>query len=97
MLAPGPSALEVTGTAAVEATWSGLRPGSPDGLPFLGPVPNHPNVFAAVGHFRAGVQLSIGTAEVVTAWATGRPYPVPIESFRLERTPDHSYRPTFRS
>jgi len=85
------------GTAAVEATWSGLRPGSPDGLPFLGPVPGHPNVFAAVGHFRAGVQLSIGTAEVVSAWATGKPYPVPIEPFRLDRTPDLSYRPTFRS
>jgi glycine oxidase len=84
-------------SATVEATWSGLRPGSPDGLPFLGPVPEHPNVFAAVGHFRAGVQLSIGTAEVVTAWATGRPYPVPVDSFRLDRTPNHSYRPTFRS
>jgi glycine oxidase len=84
-------------SATVEATWSGLRPGSPDGLPLLGPVPGHPNVFAAVGHFRAGVQLSVGTAEVVTAWATGQPYPVPIESFRLDRTPDHSYRPTFRS
>jgi glycine oxidase len=89
--------LPALGAAPIEATWSGLRPGSPDGLPFLGPVPGHDNVFAAVGHFRAGVQLSIGTAEVVTAWATGRPYPVPIEPFRLDRTPDRAYRPTFRS
>jgi glycine oxidase len=85
------------GSASVEAYWSGLRPGSPDGLPFLGPVPGHSNVFAAVGHFRAGVQLSIGTAEVVTAWATGQPSPVSLEPFRLDRKPDFAYRPAFRS
>ncbi len=83
--------------AEVEAKWAGLRPGSPDGLPFLGPVAGHDNIFAAMGHFRAGVQLSIGTAEVVTAWATGKPYPVPIESFRLDRKPDRNFRPIFRS
>jgi glycine oxidase len=83
--------------ATREAEWAGLRPGSADGLPYLGPVSGFENVFAAVGHFRAGVQLSIGTAEVVTAWATGKLYPVPIESFRLDRKPDLSFRPAFRS
>lgn len=80
-----------------EAAWAGLRPGSPDGLPFLGPVPGHDHVFAAVGHFRAGVQLSIGTAEVVTAWATGIPFPVSLDPFRLDRQPDFSFQPAFRS
>src|SRR5262249_13773854 len=49
------------GEAPVERCWAGLRPGNPDGLPFLGPVPGLENAFVAAGHFRAGIQLSPGT------------------------------------
>ena len=83
--------------ATVEKTWSGLRPGSPDGMPFIGPVPQHPNVFAAVGHFRAGVQLSVGTAQILQLVLTDQPSPIPIEAFRVDRTPDLTARPAFRS
>src|SRR5207253_2207305 len=48
--------------ADVERCWAGLRPGSPDGLPFIGPVPGVSNLLMAAGHFRAGIQLSPGTA-----------------------------------
>ena len=51
--------------AEVETCWAGLRPGSPDGWPFLGPVPGHDNVLVAAGHLRAGIQLSLGTAQVM--------------------------------
>ena len=84
-------------TAAVEKTWSGLRPGSPDGMPFIGPVPGLRNVFAAVGHFRAGIQLSIGTAELVRDLILGRPTAIPAEPYRLDRVPDMTARPAFRS
>ncbi len=83
--------------AEIEKTWSGLRPGSPDGMPFIGPVPHHPNVFAAVGHFRAGVQLSVGTAQILHLILTNQPSPIPIEAFRVDRTPDLTARPAFRS
>jgi glycine oxidase len=83
--------------AEVEKTWAGLRPGSPDGLPFIGPVPGRQNVFAAVGHFRAGVQLSIGTAMLIQSWLTGADCPIPADSFRLDRPPDKTSRPAFRS
>ena len=81
----------------IEQTWAGLRPGSPDGMPFLGPVPETENVFAAVGHFRAGVQLSLGTAQIVTHAIRKEPLPIPIEAFRLTREPDYRTRPAFRS
>lgn len=81
----------------VETSWAGLRPGSPDGMPFIGPVPGYGNVFAAVGHFRAGVQLSIGTAELVRDLIQGKPPTVPVEAFRLDRMPDLTVRPAFRS
>jgi len=81
----------------VEATWAGLRPGSPDGMPYIGAVPGTDNVFAAVGHFRAGVQLSLGTAEMVRAMILKTEPPIPLDAFRLDRTPHENIRTAFRS
>ena len=75
----------------------GLRPGSPDGMPFIGPVPGWDNVFVAAGHFRAGVQLSIGTAQAITELLTGKPTCVPLEAFALHRMPDVNLKQAFRS
>ncbi|HJZ55609.1 MAG TPA: FAD-dependent oxidoreductase, partial [Gemmataceae bacterium] len=85
------------GRAEVEKCWAGLRPGSPDGLPFIGPVPGWDNAFVAAGHFRAGVQLSIGTGQVIAELFDGRPTSVPLEAFRLDRTPETGAKPAFRS
>jgi glycine oxidase len=82
---------------ALETSWAGLRPGSPDGLPFIGPVPGWDGVFVAAGHFRAGVQLSIGTAQVVTELVTGKPTCVPLDAFALDRTPQENAKQAFRS
>lgn len=84
-------------SAEVEKCWAGLRPGSPDGLPLIGPVPEWDNVFVAAGHFRAGVQLSIGTARVVAELFQGKPTSVPLEAFRLDRPPERDTKPAFRS
>jgi len=46
-------------------SWSGLRPGSPDGLPMLGPLPGWPDVTVATGHFRNGILLAPVTAELI--------------------------------
>src|SRR5207249_3678025 len=86
-------AVPVLADAEVEKCWAGLRPGSPDGLPFIGAVPGWENVFVAAGHFRAGVQLSIGTAQLVADLLTGRPPCVPAEAFRLDREPRGGARP----
>ncbi len=69
----------------VERCWAGLRPGSPDGLPFIGPVPGFDNLFVAAGHFRAGIQLSPGTALVLKELLLGQPLTLPLQPFRLER------------
>lgn len=47
--------------------WSGLRPGSADDLPLLGLVPGYENMFVAAGHFRSGLQMSPGTARILSA------------------------------
>jgi glycine oxidase len=69
----------------LERSWAGLRPGSPDGLPFLGPVPGAGNLYVAAGHFRAGIQLSPGTGRVMTELLLGRPTTIPLAPFRLDR------------
>jgi glycine oxidase len=38
--------------------WAGLRPGSPDGIPFIGALPEFPNVFVNAGHYRNGLVLA---------------------------------------
>lgn len=83
--------------ASLEASWAGLRPGSPDGQPMIGVVPGYSKIFAAIGHSRAGVQLSLGTARLLVEMIMNRPRCVPESSFALDRRPDARPRPTFRS
>jgi len=55
-------------------SWAGLRPGSPDGLPILGPLPGWENVTVATGHFRNGILLAPITGELIArAILHGRP------------------------
>ncbi len=57
-----------------EQQWMGFRPGSPDGMPFLGPVESIPGLWVASGHYRNGVALAPITAKVMSRWiATGEP------------------------
>jgi glycine oxidase len=69
----------------LERCWAGLRPGSTDGLPFIGPVPGFDNLFVAAGHFRTGIQLSAGTALGLKELLLGQPLTVPLDAFRPDR------------
>lgn len=71
--------------AEVERCWSGLRPGSPDGKPYLGVVPGINNLFVAAGHFRAGIQLSPATALVMKELLLDEKPTIPLHEFRLDR------------
>jgi glycine oxidase len=72
--------------ADVERCWAGLRPGSVDGLPFIGRMPEFSNLYVAAGHFRAGIQLSPGTALLLKELIVGQPLSMSLEAFRLERS-----------
>lgn len=45
--------------------WVGLRPCSPDGLPYLGRIPSHQNIIVATGHAMMGLSLAPITGELV--------------------------------
>ncbi|MCH8109396.1 MAG: glycine oxidase ThiO [Chloroflexi bacterium] len=47
---------------------AGVRPGSPDDVPIIGPVPGWNGVSVATGHDGCGVMLSPGTAELMSGY-----------------------------
>lgn len=56
------------GECAFRRAWAGLRPGTPDHLPLVGPVADAPGLTLAVGHYRNGVLLSPLTALALADW-----------------------------
>lgn len=56
--------------AGVDA-WAGLRPCSPDGLPYIGALPNCPNVVVATGHAMMGLSLGPVTGQMVAQLLQG--------------------------
>jgi glycine oxidase len=55
-------------TARVVERWAGLRPGTPDGLPIVGPDSEVPDLCYATGHHRNGILLAPETAARVLDW-----------------------------
>ncbi|WP_435871005.1 glycine oxidase ThiO [Micromonospora musae] len=66
-------------------TAAGLRPGTPDNAPILGPLPGRPGVLVATGHHRHGIVLTPVTADLIADLVTtGRPDPL-LAPFRPDR------------
>ena len=57
--------------AEVLETWSGLRPGTPDDLPILGPT-DIEGLLIATGHYRNGILLAPATAKLIREWIIRR-------------------------
>jgi glycine oxidase len=55
-----------------EDHWAGLRPGSPTGVPFIGPHPQVRDLFVCSGHFRTAVPIGPAAARLVTDLMLGR-------------------------
>ena len=49
---------------SITESWAGIRPGTPDGLPLLGPTPID-GYFLASGHYRNGILLAPATARLI--------------------------------
>ncbi|HEU4426495.1 MAG TPA: FAD-dependent oxidoreductase [Pilimelia sp.] len=71
--------------ATVKRTWSGLRPGSPDELPILGPVEGLAGYLNACGHFRTGVLNAPLTGLTIAELAADVRPSYAIEPFLLSR------------
>ncbi len=74
------------GTAEFLGAWAGLRPGTPDNVPFIGPFGELPNLIAATGHFRNGILLAPITASLVTAVVMGERPVLDLRPFLPDRS-----------
>jgi glycine oxidase len=61
------------GQAHVLRMWAGLRPGSADGLPLIGPSQSVQELWVAGGHFRDGILLGPLTGQIVADLMQQRP------------------------
>ncbi|HUP81266.1 MAG TPA: FAD-dependent oxidoreductase [Pirellula sp.] len=65
--------------------WCGLRPVSPDGLPYIGRTKVWKNLTIATGHAMMGISLGPITGELVTSVLFGRPTRINIDQLLPDR------------
>lgn len=69
-----------------QRAWSGLRPQTLDGLPYLGEHPYWKGLYVATGHYRNGILLSPMTGKLVADWVEGKKEEdLSLEAFRVDR------------
>jgi hydrogen cyanide synthase HcnC len=78
--------------STVKRSWSGLRPGTPDEFPILGPVTEVPNYFNATGGFRTGIISAPLSAEIVAAHILGLDQPFDPKYFLASRFTESDIR-----
>lgn len=66
------NALRTEGQPTVEKVWRGMRPCSPDGLPYIGRMAPVQNLLAATGHGMLGVTLAPLTGKWIADTIMGR-------------------------
>jgi len=58
--------------AQVVKHWAGLRPGSPDGVPYIGPVSGFDGLWLNCGHFRNGLVLAPASCQLLVDLMLGQ-------------------------
>ncbi|WP_424495346.1 NAD(P)/FAD-dependent oxidoreductase [Salinimicrobium sp. GXAS 041] len=76
--------IELTGKE-MESARSGLRPVSPDGLPFIGKTSHYDNLIIAAGHAMIGWSLGAITGKLISQIATNQKPLVNLDPFKPER------------
>jgi D-amino-acid dehydrogenase len=65
--------------------WSGLRPVSPDGMPYIGRTQRWKNLTIATGHSMMGLSLAPATAKIVSNILCGENPPVALDLMSPDR------------
>ena len=71
--------------AQVERHWAGLRPASPDGIPYICPVPEFEGLFLNAGHFRNGVVLAPASVQLLMDLISKRSPRLNPDPYQLNR------------
>jgi len=65
--------------------WSGLRPCSPDGLPYIGRTQRWKNLTIAAGHAMMGLSLAPAPGQIIASLLSNEPPPIPLTLFNPDR------------
>lgn len=65
--------------------WSGLRPVSPDGMPYIGRTQRWSNLIVATGHAMMGLSLGPGTGQIVSELLSGEKTSVTLDLMSPDR------------
>jgi D-amino-acid dehydrogenase len=65
--------------------WTGLRPVTPDGLPYIGKAGNFDNLLIAGGHAMLGISEGAATGKIISDIVEKRSTPIDITAFKVER------------
>jgi len=65
--------------------WAGLRPCTPDGLPYVGRLEQCANVSIATGHAMMGLSMGPITGKLIAEILSGEPSSIPLEALRPDR------------
>ena len=73
------------GLPPADKIWNGLRPVTPDGLPYIGKVQNFGNVVIAGGHAMLGISQATGTGKLVSEIIQCKATTIDISAFKTDR------------
>jgi len=68
-------------SAEIEKHWAGLRPGSPTGVPYIGPVEGTEGLYLNTGHFRYGVVMGLASAQLIAELISGKQSALPASDY----------------
>jgi D-amino-acid dehydrogenase len=71
--------------AQVISEWCGLRPCTPDGIPYVGPVPGQDGLFVATGHAMLGLTLGPVTGKLIEGYVLEGRTSLPADALGLDR------------
>ncbi|HAK14189.1 MAG TPA: glycine oxidase ThiO [Acinetobacter radioresistens] len=71
--------------------WAGLRPGSPEGIPYIGKIPDINNLWANFGHFRNGLCMGPASARLLRQLILKQPPLIEPQVYSPERLIPQSY------
>lgn len=68
----------------IEDHWAGLRPGSPSGIPYIGPYPEVEGLYVNAGHFRNGLVTGPASARLIADLLLEREPILPPSAYALD-------------
>lgn len=83
LAAAGATLVPALGALEPERHWAGLRPGSPNGVPYIGSVESVAGLYINAGHFRNGVVMGPAAARLAADLVLGRPTILDSAPYRL--------------